>query len=103
MSLPACEPSATRSIFIPVNEIVTNRAMELLADGRPRLDDCGVEIMRQDVSPIVTEYGEVTLWRHETQQVGHLIAQSELEFVDSDLTQMSGQSRDSGGSRAGYR
>ena len=43
--------------FIPVNEIVTNRAMELLADGRPRLDDCGVEIMRQDVSP--TFYNQI--------------------------------------------
>ena len=30
--------------------------------------------------PVGSEYGEVTLWRHETQQVGHLIAQSELEF-----------------------
>lgn len=36
--------------FIPVNEIVSNNAIELLADGRARLDECGVEIMRPDVS-----------------------------------------------------
>ncbi len=43
--------------FIPVHEIVDNRAMELLADGRSRLDDCGVEIMRADVSP--TFYNQI--------------------------------------------
>lgn len=43
--------------FIPVHEIIDNRAMELLADGRSRLDDCGVEVMRADVSP--TFYNQV--------------------------------------------
>jgi hypothetical protein len=37
--------------YIPVNEIVSKNTMELLADGRARLDDCGVEMMRSDVSP----------------------------------------------------
>lgn len=43
--------------FIPVHEITDNRANELLADGRARLDDCGVEIMRPDVSP--TFYNQI--------------------------------------------
>ncbi len=37
--------------YIPVNEIVMQGTMEMLADGRPKLDDTGVEIMRSDVSP----------------------------------------------------
>ncbi len=37
--------------FIPVNELVNAGTIELLADGRAKLDDGGVEIMRTDVSP----------------------------------------------------
>ncbi len=36
--------------YIPVNEILTSRSMEFLADGRARLDEGGVEMMRRDVS-----------------------------------------------------
>lgn len=36
--------------YIPVNEIYENRAQETLPDGRSRLDDCGVEIMRSAVN-----------------------------------------------------
>lgn len=43
--------------FIPVNEIVENNAMQLLADGRSKLDECGVEMMRPDVSP--TFYNQI--------------------------------------------
>ncbi len=43
--------------FIPVHEITDNRANELLADGRARLDESGVEIMRSDVSP--TFYNQI--------------------------------------------
>ena len=37
--------------YIPVNELVNEGTIELLADGRAKLDDSGVEIMRSDVSP----------------------------------------------------
>lgn len=37
--------------YIPVNELVNAGTIELLADGRAKLDDSGVEIMRSDVSP----------------------------------------------------
>lgn len=37
--------------YIPVNEIVNDNAIELLADGRAKLDESGVEIMRGDFSP----------------------------------------------------
>ena len=36
--------------YIPVNEILTSRSIEYLADGRARLDEGGVEIMRRDVA-----------------------------------------------------
>lgn len=37
--------------YIPVNEIVNGNAIELLADGRAKLDESGVEQMRSDFSP----------------------------------------------------
>lgn len=37
--------------YIPVSEIVSRGAMETLADGRAKLDEAGVEKMRDDVSP----------------------------------------------------
>ncbi len=37
--------------YIPVNELVNAGTIELLADGRAKLDESGVEIMRTDVSP----------------------------------------------------
>lgn len=37
--------------YIPVNEIVSRNSTELLADGRPKLDESGVEIMRRDIAP----------------------------------------------------
>lgn len=37
--------------FIPVNEIIKDRVYDTLADGRPRLDDCGVEVMKSNVTP----------------------------------------------------
>ncbi len=37
--------------YIPVNELVSEGTIELLADGRARLDESGVESMRGDVSP----------------------------------------------------
>lgn len=36
--------------YIPVNEIIKGNNQELLADGRPRLDEGGVEILRRDVA-----------------------------------------------------
>lgn len=36
--------------FIPVNEIVANNSQQLLADGRARLDESGVEMMNTDES-----------------------------------------------------
>ncbi len=36
--------------YVPVNELTAKNTMEVLADGRPRLDESGVETMRADVS-----------------------------------------------------
>lgn len=36
--------------YIPVNEVIAGNGMELLADGRPKLDESGVEILRPDAS-----------------------------------------------------
>lgn len=36
--------------YIPVNEIISRSCSELLADGRPRLDEAGVEVIRRDVA-----------------------------------------------------
>lgn len=37
--------------YIPVNELVTKNGIELLADGRAKLDESGVEIMRREMAP----------------------------------------------------
>lgn len=37
--------------YVPVGELMAKNTMELLADGRPRLDESGVETMRHDISP----------------------------------------------------
>ena len=37
--------------YIPVNELVNAGTIELLADGRAKLDESGVEVVRTDVSP----------------------------------------------------
>ncbi len=36
--------------YVPVNEIINARSIDLLADGRPRLDEAGVETLRRDVA-----------------------------------------------------
>lgn len=36
--------------YIPVNELLTHGSVELLADGRAKLDESGVEMMRKDAS-----------------------------------------------------
>lgn len=37
--------------YVPVGELMAKNTIELLADGRPKLDEGGVETMRRDVSP----------------------------------------------------
>lgn len=36
--------------YIPVTELVDKRSVELQADGRPKLDDMGVEVIRRDIA-----------------------------------------------------
>lgn len=38
-------------LYVPVGELMAKNTIELLADGRPKLDEGGVETMRRDVSP----------------------------------------------------